>query len=86
MSKHWYYSFLQDNGHILMLWSKKTNLKEAIETLVSTSVFISEIQSFFNIDITEVYWEYSLMNQDEQELLSMFVKAKYNATIYVSKH
>ena len=86
MSKHWFNTFLQDNGHIIMLWAKVDNLQQALEALVSTSASLAEIQNFFGIDLKEVLWEYILLPEEERNLLNGYCKAKYNATVYVAKN
>lgn len=79
-------TFLRDNAHILMLWTKKKTLVAAMEAIVGSDDTVSEIENFFmGVDIRNEYWEFSLLPEDQRKNLAAFVKAKHNALRYMQR-
>lgn len=77
-------SFLLENGHTLLLWTRKKTLTAALAAVVASSDTIKAVETFFmgTVNIKDEYWEFNLLPDDERKSLSAFVKAKYNALHY----
>jgi hypothetical protein len=79
-------TFLIENGHTLLLWTRKKTLTAALAAVVASDVTIKEVENFFmGVDIKNEYFEFNLLPEDERKCLSAFVKAKYNALHYIAR-
>lgn len=80
-------SFLIENGHTLLLWTRKKTLTAALAAVVASRDTITAVETFFMgaVDIKDEYYEFNMLPEDERKSLSAFVKAKYNALHYLAR-
>lgn len=77
--------WLLDNGHLLMLWSNRDNIKDALYSIMEDKKLGDKIQNFFGIDPSDLYWEYNLLLSETdglKETIEHGTTAKYNYVKY----